>query len=125
RDQAAKQSSGARSGPGNPINPAITPGGAVRGLRTAAVAATAAPVLLASGLLAAGCGSSATTGATSGPVTITIWHNYGTEQNATALANLAKTFHKLHPNITVKVVSQDASNYFAGLQAAAISKNGP
>ncbi len=90
----------------------------------AAVAATAS-VLLTSALLAAGCGSSSTTGATSGPVTITIWHNYGTEQNATALNNLAKAFHKLHANITVKVVSQDASNYFAQLQAAAISKNGP
>jgi len=92
----------------------------VRGLRTAAVAVTAAAALLA-----AGCGSSSKSGTTSGPVTITIWHNYGTEQNATALNNLAKAFHKLHPNITVKVVSQDASNYFAQLQAAAISKNGP
>src|SRR5215469_16471025 len=86
----------------------------------AAVAATAAAALLA-----AGCGSSSNSGSTSGPVTITIWHNYGTEQNATALNNLAKAFHRLHPNITVKVVSQDASNYFAQLQAAAISKNGP
>ena len=92
----------------------------MRGLRTAAVAVTAAAALLA-----AGCGSSSKSGTTSGPVTITIWHNYGTEQNATALNNLAKAFHKLHPNITVKVVSQDASNYFAQLQAAAISKNGP
>jgi len=82
-------------------------------------------VTAAAALLAAGCGSSSKSGTTSGPVTITIWHNYGTEQNATALNNLAKAFHKLHPNITVKVVSQDASNYFAQLQAAAISKNGP
>jgi raffinose/stachyose/melibiose transport system substrate-binding protein len=86
----------------------------------AAVAATAAAALLA-----AGCGSSSNSGSASGPVTITIWHNYGTEQNATALKNLATAFHKLHPNITVKVVSQDASNYFAQLQASAISKNGP
>ncbi len=58
-------------------------------------------------------------------MTLTIWHNYGTEQNATALVNLAKAFHKLHPNITVNVVSQPASNYFALLQAKAISHNGP
>ena len=79
-------------------------------------------------LLAAGCSSSgggSGGGKSSGPVTITIWHNYGTEQNATALKNLAAAFHKLHPSITVKVVSQDASNYFAQLQTAAISKNGP
>jgi raffinose/stachyose/melibiose transport system substrate-binding protein len=79
----------------------------------------------AAALLAAGCGSSGGGGSTSGPVTITIWENYGTEQNATALNNLAKAFHKLHPNITVKVVGQNGDNYFAQLQAAAISKNGP
>ena len=80
-------------------------------------------------LLAAGCGSSSGSGSGGGssnaPVTLTIWHNYGTEQNATALVNLAKAFHKLHPNITVNVVSQPASNYFALLQAKAISRNGP
>jgi raffinose/stachyose/melibiose transport system substrate-binding protein len=79
-------------------------------------------------LLAAGCGS-ASSGSAGGnsnaPVTLTIWHNYGTEQNATALVNLAKEFQKLHPNITVNVVSQPASNYFALLQSKAISRNGP
>jgi ABC-type glycerol-3-phosphate transport system substrate-binding protein len=85
----------------------------------------AAAMALVAGLTA-GCGSSGGGGgASSGPVTLTIWHNYGTEQNATALANLAKAFHKLHPNITVNVVSQPATNYFAQLQAAAISKTGP
>jgi len=88
---------------------------------------TAAAVAAAAALVAAGCSSSggSSGGTGSGPVTITIWHNYGTEQNATALNNLATAFHKLHPNITVKVISQDASNYFPQLQAAAISKNGP
>jgi ABC-type glycerol-3-phosphate transport system substrate-binding protein len=83
--------------------------------------------LAAVALAAAACGTSSGggTGTPSGPVTLTIWHNYGTEQNATALQNLAAAFHKLHPNIKVNVVSQDASNYFAQLQAAAISKNGP
>jgi len=82
----------------------------------------------AAALLAAGCGSSSGSGGSGGgnaPVTLTIWHNYGTEQNATALVNLAKAFHKLHPNITVNVVSQPAPNYFALLQAKAISHNGP
>jgi ABC-type glycerol-3-phosphate transport system substrate-binding protein len=80
----------------------------------------------AAALLAAGCSSSGSSGGTAAsPVTITIWHNYGTEQNATALNNLAKAFEKLHSNIKVTVVSQPASNYFAQLQAAAISRNGP
>jgi ABC-type glycerol-3-phosphate transport system substrate-binding protein len=83
-------------------------------------------VIAAAALLAAGCGSSSgSSGSSNAPVTLTIWHNYGTEQNATALQNLAKAFHKLHPNITVDVVSQPASNYFALLQAKAISRNGP
>jgi raffinose/stachyose/melibiose transport system substrate-binding protein len=87
------------------------------------LAAAAAAV----GLLAAGCGSSGSGsgGTAANPVTITIWHNYGTEQNATALNNLAKAFEKLHRSIKVTVVSQPASNYFAQLQAAAISRNGP
>jgi raffinose/stachyose/melibiose transport system substrate-binding protein len=86
----------------------------------AAAAVTAA-------LLAAGCGarSGGANGSKASPVTITIWHNYGTEQNATALDNLAKAFEKLHPAIKVTVVSQDASNYFAHLQTAAISRDGP
>jgi raffinose/stachyose/melibiose transport system substrate-binding protein len=78
-------------------------------------------------MLAAACSSGGGGGSssTSGPVTLTIWHNYGTEQNATALKNLAVAFHKLHPNVTVNVVSQPADNYFALLQAAAVSKTGP
>ncbi len=83
--------------------------------------------LAAVALAAAACGSSGggSSSNASGPITLTIWHNYGTEQNATALQNLGNAFHKLHKNITVNVVSQPASNYFAQLQAAAISRNGP
>ena len=72
-----------------------------------------------------GTSPSAATSGSAAPVTITIWHNYGTEQNATALQNLATAFHTLHPNITVNVVSQPAPNYFSLLQAAAVSKTGP
>ena len=80
----------------------------------------------AAALVATACGSSGgSSGSTSGPVTLTIWENYGTEQNATALKNLAKAFEKLHKNVTVNVVSQPADNYFALLQAAAVSKTGP
>ena len=86
----------------------------------------AAAAVLVAGLAAAcSSGGGSSGGSASGPVTLTIWHNYGTEQNATALQNLAKAFHKPHPNITVNVVSQPATNYFAQLQAAAISKTGP
>jgi ABC-type glycerol-3-phosphate transport system substrate-binding protein len=85
-------------------------------------------IVVVAALIAVGCGSSSTSSSSSSApskVTLTIWHNYGTEQNATALQNLATAFEKLHPNVTVNVVSQPADNYFALLQAAAVSKTGP
>ena len=100
----------------------------VRGERTVRRWKIAAAAAAAAALLAAGCGSGSgngSSGASNAPVTLTSWHNYGTEQNATALVNLAKAFHRLHPNVTVNVVSQPATNYFALLQAKAISHNGP
>lgn len=81
--------------------------------------------------LVAGCGSQPNTsgnssvGSSSTPVTLTLWHNYGTEDNATATNNLVKAFEKLHPNIKINVVSQPANNYFSLLQASAISHTGP
>ncbi len=86
------------------------------------VAGVAATALLAT---ACGSGGGASSGSSSSPVTLTIWHNYGTEQNTTALQNMAKAFEKIHKNVTVNVVSQPATNYFALLQAAAVSKTGP
>ncbi len=59
------------------------------------------------------------------PVTLTLWHNYGTEQNATATKNLVDAYQKAHPNVTIKIVSQPADNYFSLLQASAVSKTGP
>jgi len=78
-------------------------------------------------LLAAGCASSGggSGGTSSGPVTITIAENYGTEQNAVALRNLAAAFHKLHPNITVKIQPENGSNYFPILAKDAVARNGP
>ena len=58
-------------------------------------------------------------------VTLTLWHNYGTEGNAIATKNLVAAFEKANPNITIKMVSQPADNYFALLQAASISRTGP
>ncbi len=86
-----------------------------------------AAAVSAATLLAAGCGSSSGSGggSGSGPVTITIAENYGTEQNATALKNLAAAFHKAHPTINVVIQPQNGANYFALLQRDAISKSGP
>jgi raffinose/stachyose/melibiose transport system substrate-binding protein len=88
--------------------------------RNAVVAAFAAAALLL-----AGCGSSAGGQSASAKQELVLWHNYGTEQNATATQNLVKAFEKANPNITIKVVSQPADNYFSLLQASAVSHTGP
>jgi raffinose/stachyose/melibiose transport system substrate-binding protein len=98
-------------------------GGTVNRRRLLAAAAVVA--MVAAACSSDGDSNPSASGASAAPVTITIWHNYGTEQNATALQGLADAFHALHPNITMDVVSQPADNYFALLQAAAVSKTGP
>ena len=91
-------------------------------MRKAILAVTA---VVAAASLAA-CGSDAGGGGTgSDKVTLTLWHNYGTEQNAVATQKLTDAYHKAHPNVSFKLVSQPGDNYFSLLQAAAISKTGP
>ncbi len=65
------------------------------------------------------------TSAPAEPVELTLWHNYGTEANATATDALIAGFEAKNPGITVKSISQPADQYFDLLQAAAISKTGP
>ena len=59
------------------------------------------------------------------PVTLTLWHNYGTEANAKVTDALVKAYMAANPNVTIEVVSQPADNYFALLKTASISKTGP
>src|SRR6204780_5700222 len=88
------------------------------------VAIFAAPGLMRpTGLAAISAGSA---GASSAKVTLTFWENYGTQQTLLGTAkNLIAAYEKLHPNVTIKMVSQPANNYFALVQAAAISHSGP
>lgn len=80
-------------------------------------------------IVGAACSTTASTpeasSAGTAPVTLTLWHNYGTEANATVTENLAKAYEAIHPNVTINLVSQPADNYFALLKAAAIAKTGP
>lgn len=82
---------------------------------------------LAFALALTGCSSSTKNSAagTDKPVTITLWHNLGDTQNAAATKALTDAYTVLHPNVTFNLVSQPADNYFALLQAAAVSKSGP
>ncbi len=81
--------------------------------------AAAATLVLAGTFYASGPASA------SAKTTLTLWQNYGTEQNAVATTNLVKAFEKANPTITIKIVAQPGTSYFAQLQAAAISGNGP
>jgi raffinose/stachyose/melibiose transport system substrate-binding protein len=63
--------------------------------------------------------------AAAAPVTLTLWHNYGTEANADVTNALVKAYMTKYPNVTINVVSQPADNYFALLKAAAVAQSGP
>jgi len=82
---------------------------------------------IAIALVLSGCSSSSKDSAaqSDAPVTITLWHNLGDTQNAEATKALTDAYTAAHPNVTFNLVSQPADNYFALLQAAAVSKNGP
>jgi raffinose/stachyose/melibiose transport system substrate-binding protein len=85
-------------------------------------------LVLAGALTLGACGSSPSQTSASGSqkITLTFWENYGTQLSLlNAAKNLAAAYHKLHPNITVKLVNQPANNYFSLVQAAAISHTGP
>ncbi len=104
-----------------------------KSLRWARLGVVAAGAALLLGVGSAGLGAPGTLGradsraqlASRSVVHLTLWENYGTEANATATRSLVKAFEKLHPNISISVVAQPADNYFALLQAAAVSRTGP
>jgi raffinose/stachyose/melibiose transport system substrate-binding protein len=78
--------------------------------RTRGIGALAVALMLAGLVYAIG------PAAASAKTTLTLWQNYGTEQNAVATTNLVKAFEKLNPNISIKVVAQPGTNYFQLLQ---------
>lgn len=80
---------------------------------------------MAAALMMAGMFYAVTPASASSKTTLTLWQNYGTEQNAVATKNLIAAFEKLHPNITINDVAQPGTNYFQLLQSSAISGNGP
>ena len=80
-------------------------------------------VLVASALALTGVGL--TSNAQAATTTLTIWHNLGTTQNADAVKALTAAYQKANPGVQFKLVDQPGDNYFALLQAAAVSKKGP
>ncbi|MHB1613619.1 MAG: ABC transporter substrate-binding protein [Actinomycetes bacterium] len=56
---------------------------------------------------------------------LVLWQNLGNGTQAQVVPALISAFEKTHPNITVQNVQQPRANYFALLQAAAVSRSGP
>jgi len=92
--------------------------------RTTFITAALAALAVLTACSGGGSGSNGDT-PEKGPVTLTLWHNYGTEQNAVATKKLTDAYTAAHPNVTFKVVSQPGDNYFSLLQASAVSRTGP
>jgi raffinose/stachyose/melibiose transport system substrate-binding protein len=85
-------------------------------------------LIAVAGLALAACGTSTSSGSSSGSkkITLTFWENYGTQLSLLNTAkNLIHAYEKLNPDVTIKMVSQPANNYFALVQASAISHTGP
>ncbi len=95
--------------------------------RTKILAALAVIAVIAGACSNKSANSSPTSAGSQAPVTLTIWHNYGSSNsNAAVLKGMADAFHALHPNISFNIIDQSGqSNYFSLLQASAISKTGP
>lgn len=93
--------------------------------KTALIATAVAAIAVLAACSSGSTNSKGPAGPETGPITLTLWHNYGTEQNAVATKKLTDAYTAAHPNVTFKVVSQPGDNYFSLLQASAVSKTGP
>ncbi|TSA48479.1 MAG: extracellular solute-binding protein [Actinomycetales bacterium] len=89
------------------------------------IASAIAIALVLSGCSSSSKDSAATSATSDAPVKLTLWHNLGDTQNGAAVKALTEAYTVLHPNVTFDLVSQPGDNYFALLQAAAVSKKGP
>ncbi len=81
-------------------------------------------VAVAAALAMTGIGLTSSSAQAAG-TTLTTWHNLSTTQNAEAVKALVDAYTKANPDVTFKLVDQPGENYFALLQAAALSKKGP
>ncbi len=85
------------------------------------------PLTILSAMLLAACGSTTTSsnsgGSSNAPVTITIWHGWAGSYLAPKQA-IFDAYHKLHPNVTIKLVQQQ-SNLIQKSITAIKAGNGP
>ena len=69
--------------------------------------------------------SSSSNESSSGPVTLTWWHNANTDPGMSFWQSVADEFHKNHPNITVKVVPMQNEQFTTKIPVALQSSSPP
>jgi raffinose/stachyose/melibiose transport system substrate-binding protein len=81
--------------------------------------------LLAAASACGGGNQSSNNGSTSGPVTLTWWHNANTDPGMSFWQTVATDFHRSHPNITINVVPMQNEQFNTKIPVALQSSNPP
>ena len=78
------------------------------------------------GLAACGGGGGSTGSSAGQQVTLTVWQNGNLQDTGFGfMTRSSRTSRRLTPDVTIQVVAKPQDNYFALLQTALISHNGP
>ena len=93
--------------------------------RTAAIAAIGLGLALAASACAGGGNSGGSGSSSNGPVTLSFWTNATPGPGLTFFHNAAKTYHTLHPNVTINIQSIQNESFDGKLQTALNSNSAP
>jgi len=91
--------------------------------RVAAIAALGLSIALAASACSSGGGS--TGSSSNGQVMLTFWTNATPGPGLTYFQNAVKTYHSLHPNVTIKIQSVQNEDFDGKLQTALNSNSAP
>ena len=91
--------------------------------RVAAIAALGLSIALAASACAGGGGSNGSS--SNGQVMLTFWTNATPGPGLTYFQNAVKTYHSLHPNVTIKIQSIQNEDFDGKLQTALNSNSAP
>ena len=91
--------------------------------RVAAIAALGLSIALAASACAGGGGNNGSS--SNGQVTLTFWTNATPGPGLTYFQNAVKTYHSLHPNMTIKIQSIQNEDFDGKLQTALNSNSAP
>src|SRR5690348_4827456 len=93
--------------------------------RTAAIAALGLGLALAASACAGGGSGNGSSSNGQATLSLSFWTNATPGPGLTFFQNAAKTYHKLHPNVTIKVQSIQNESFDGKLQTALNSNSAP